>query len=279
MILTCQCSHCGEQFDAGPEGGHRILCGDSTNPDDVERVLGGVKPHLMVTDPPYGVDFERGKYTGQKIKGQQHAPIANDDLKGDALTSFITAAMTCAFDGLQDGAPVYVWSPSMDEAWAIKTGVEAAGFKIQSQIVWRKSSFVMGRCDYHWQHELCWYGFKGANHPWYGARNKGSVWDCQKTHNNDLHPTMKPVLLFTTAIENSSKAGDVVLDIFAGAGPLVLACESSGRCAYMLELNPVYCDVIIQRWAEFVGAGATAILDGDGRDFDAVTAERMRVAA
>jgi DNA modification methylase len=259
-------------------GKHRLLCGDSTKAEDVTRLMGGQKADLIITDPPYGVDFERGKYVSREkaAKGPDYAPIANDELKGDELTEFVQSALAQAFEASKD-ASIYVWCTCLDEG-AMLASVRGAGFKVQSQIVWRKTPFVIGRAGYHWQHENCWYGFKKTGHPWYGGRDKCTVWDCPKPQKCDLHPTMKPVALYATAIANSSKAGDIVLDVFAGAGPLAIACEQSGRSAYMMELAPVYCDVIIRRWSEFVG-GAKATLDADGRDFETIAAERVKVAA
>jgi DNA modification methylase len=235
-------------------GRHRLMCGDATSAEDMRRLFDGSRADLIVTDPPYGVSMERGKFQGNN-NAPKHAPMANDQLRGDDLTEFLTVALRVAFEVAKDCA-AYVWAPSLAEGYHIMQAVTAAGFKVQSQLIWRKTPFVMGRADYHWQHEVCWYAFKPNGHSWYGGRDKSTVWDCPKPQQVDLHPTMKPVALYATAIENSSKGGDLVLDMFAGAGPLAIACEQAGRDARMLELDAHYCDVIIERWENFTGEKA-----------------------
>ena len=259
-------------------GRHRLVCGDSTDAATVATVMGEQKADLIVTDPPYGVAFERGKFVGRDkaAKGPKYAPIANDELKGTALAEFLRNALVRGYDVAKD-APIYVWSPPLSEGAAILSAVQQAGFHVQSQIVWRKTPFVIGRADYHWQHEVCWYRFKGKNHPWFGGRNKGTVWDCPKPQKVDLHPTMKPVQLIATTLENSSKGGDLVLDLFAGSGTLAIACEQLGREARMVELSPVYVDVTVLRWQAFTGQQAT--LEATGQTFDEVRGERLAAAA
>jgi DNA modification methylase len=254
-------------------GKHRVMCGDSTSLDAVETLMAGQRADLIVTDPPYGVNFERGKYVNRSkaAKGPKFEAIANDELKGDALTEFIRAALACGFAVAKD-APIYVWAPALTEGGAVLAGVKASGFHVQSQIVWRKTPFVIGRADYQWQHEICWYGFKGKNHPWYGGRNKATVWDCPKPQKMDLHPTMKPVALIAVAVENSSKGGDIVLDLFGGSGSTLIACEQTGRDARLMELAPNYCDVIVKRWQDFTGQ--TATLEATGQTFADVCEQR-----
>jgi DNA modification methylase len=254
-------------------GRHRVFVGDSTSLDAVERLMAGDKADLIVTDPPYGVNFERGKFVSREkaAKGPKFEKIANDELNGEELAGFIRDALTCAFAVAKD-VPIYVWSNPLKVGTEILTGVEDAGFKVQSQIVWRKTPFVLGRADYQWQHEVCWYGFKGKNHPWYGGRNKGTVWDFPKPQKMDLHPTMKPIALIEMAINNSSKGGDIVLDLFGGSGSTLIACEKTGRDARLMELAPAYVDVIVNRWQGFTGQ--TATLEGSCQTFAEVCENR-----
>lgn len=256
-------------------GSHRVLCGDATDGEAVARLCGPDKADMVFTDPPYGVSFERGKFTGRskKAKGRVFAPIENDDLQGEGLSSFIQTALTRAFEACGDAASIYCWSPCLIEGLTILTGITAAGFKIQSQIIWNKRPFVIGRADYHWKHEVCWYGFKGKNHAWYGGRDKATVWDVPKPQVMDLHPTTKPTLLAEIACQNSTKSGDVVLDVFGGSGSTLIACEKLARRAHLMELAPAYVDVIVARWQAFTGLKAT--LADDGRTFEETGATRL----
>ncbi len=247
-------------------GKHRLVCGDCTDPLVVDKALNGVKPHLMVTDPPYGVGFERGKFVGREkaAKGLKFAPIANDDLRGAALAEFIGSALDV---WSVEAGTAYLWSPSLEEGYSIKHGIEAAGFKVQSQIVWRKTPFVIGRADYHWQHEICWYAFKGANHPWHGGRDKGTVWDIPKAQKMDGgHPTQKPVECMKRPIENNSSPGQAVYDPFVGSGTTIIAAEMTGRACHAVELSPAYVDVAVTRWQNFTGQ--TATLEATGEAFE-----------
>jgi DNA modification methylase len=254
-------------------GKHRLLCGDSTNGEDVKRLLGGDIPKLLVTDPPYGVSFERGKFVGRKkaAKGQVFAPIAGDELRGKALTDFIAKVINNAFEDRY--GVFYLWS-AFHEGYSIYAGMADAGIKIQSQLIWKKTPFVIGRADYHWQHEVCWYGFKGANHPWYGGRDKGTVWDIPKAQKMENHPTQKPIDCMRIPIENSSQPGEWVYEPFAGSGTTIVACEMVNRCCLAVELSPAYVDVCVQRWQTF--AKAEAVLAGDGRTFAEVSKARKR---
>lgn len=232
-------------------GKHRLICGDSSNGETYEQLMGKEKADLIFTDPPYGVSFERGKFQGRN-NAPKFDPIANDELRGAELTHFLISCFQKAHAVAKD-CGIYVWAPSMAEGYAIHRAVAESGFKVQSQLIWRKTPFVMGRADYHWQHEVCWYGFKGKNHPWYGGRNKSTVWDCPKAQRMDKHPTMKPVALAVTAINNSSRIGDIVLDIFGGSGSTLIGCQQTDRRCFMVELSPAYCDVIIERFEKFTG--------------------------
>lgn len=238
-------------------GKHRVYCGDATKGDDCLKAVGDLRPRLMLTDPPYGVKFERGKFVGnlKTPKGPKHAKMENDDLSELALADFVERAFRVA--PLDESAVLYCWSAPLAHGYAMAQGVRAAGFKIQSQIVWAKTPFVMGRSDYHWQHEFAWYGFRGKDHPWFGGRNKGTVWQVPKPRVVDLHPTMKPVALLRPAIENSSRPGNPVYDPFLGSGSTLIACEELGRTCLGLEISAGYVDVIVDRWQRFTGGKAT----------------------
>lgn len=255
-------------------GKHRVRCGDSTQLFDMEDLMRGEKADLIMTDPPYGVEFERGKFTGKPGKGT-FAPIANDALAGENLTEFIKNTFVNAFAVTKEGSPFYSWTAPLRPGAAAYEGIVQAGWKVQSQIMWHKKPFALGRSDYHWQHEPCWYGFKAevkGGHAWYGGRDKGSVWEVPKPQKMELHPTTKPVELFEIGIRNSSKGGDIVLDMFGGSGTTMIACERLERCARLMELSPVYVDVIVKRWQEFTGGKATHA--GSGKTFDEIAAER-----
>ncbi len=241
-------------------GDHRLMCGDSTSIDAVDKLMNGVKADMVFTDPPYGVNFEQGKFIGRdkQAKNRNFQPILNDEKKGDELKEFLKECFTNS-SCLSDCCSIYVWSPSLVEGFAILNSLLESGWHIQSQIIWNKSPFVIGRADYHWKHEVCWYGYKGKNHQWHGGRTKATVWDVAKTNTSNLHPTMKPTALAEIACENSTKKGDSVLDLFGGSGSTLIACEKTQRKCFMMELDPKYCDVIIKRWENY--SGKKAILE------------------
>lgn len=232
-------------------GDHRLMCGDSTSIDAVEALVAGQKMDMVFTDPPYGVNFEQGANVGRDKKGKDRgfSPIANDDKKGEELKSFVQQVLLNA-SIVSDVCSLYVWSPSLVEGFSILSAAIDAGWRIQSQIIWNKTPFVIGRNDYHWKHEVCWYGYKGKNHKWEGGRNKTTVWDVAKTRTSDSHPTMKPVDLAVIACENSTKSGDKVLDLFGGSGSTLIACQETARACFVMEIDPKYCAVILNRWSE-----------------------------
>lgn len=267
-----------ERGDLWQLGDHLVLCGDSADAESYEALMAGGLANLVVTDPPYGVDFERGKYVGRDKAGENSfRPIANDHLKGDALREFCAGIFKHVADAAMEGCPVYAFSPSMLEGFAILQAVIEGGFHVKTQIIWQKVPFVIGRNDYHWEHEVCWYGWKGKGHPWYGGRDQKTVWTFPKPRAAEKHPTMKPVAMIEKALRNSSRRGDVVLDPFGGSGSTLIACEKRGRAARLIEWEPVYVDVIIRRWEKLTGG--TAALDGDGRTFAEVERERRAAAA
>lgn len=255
-------------------GEHRIICGDSTDLATVEKLLDDDKPHLFCSDPPYGVSFERGKFVGRDkaAKGDKFEPIAGDDLRGEKLAELISEVIKVAFK--ERNGTFYCWSAPLYEGFSVFRGMMNAGVKIQSQIIWNKNPFVIGRADYHWKHEVCWYGFKGANHPWYGGRDKSTVWDIQKAQKMEGHPTQKPVECMKRPIENSSKPGDTIYDPFAGSGTTIIAAEMTQRKCLAIELSPNYVDVCVLRWEKFTAR--KAVLQGSRKTFAIIERERAK---
>lgn len=259
-------------------GNHRVVCGDSTDLGVLDLLMANDKADLIITDPPYGVSFDQSAFRARDNSKYDKGfkSIANDEMTGEQLTEFIRSVFATAL-AHSKAVPCYCWGPPLRQGADILDGLIQSGIKIQSQIIWRKDTFVVGRADYQWQHEICWYGFFGKDHPWYGGRDKGTVWEVARPRKMELHPTTKPVELFEIGIRNSSKGGDIVLDMFGGSGTTMIACERLERHARLVDLEPVYVDVIVQRWQQFTGKQATfrkeAHVD-DGKTFDEVAAAR-----
>ena len=247
-------------------GRHRLLCGDSTNADDVARCLNGVTPHLMVCDPPYGVSYDpawrerAGLAEGSVIaKGK----VLNDD-RADWREAW----------ALFPGDVAYVWHGALHGA-TVAASLEAAGFAVRSQLIWDKGRLVIGRGDYHWQHEPALYCVrKGRTGHWSGGRNQTTVWQIPHRRNDSGHGTEKPVECMKRPIENNSSPGQAVYEPFCGSGTTIIAAEMTGRVCHAIELNPAYVDVAVRRWEAFTGEAAT--LESDGRPFAAVAAGRER---
>jgi DNA modification methylase len=277
----------GTVYELGP---HRLMCGDATSADDVAKLLGGDQVQLVLTDPPYGVDYadkvahlhRAGAAGGRKAA----RPIANDELTGTALEKFLTLAFVNAAAHAIAGAPIYVWHAD-GQATAFRAAMVNAGWAHKQNLVWVKERFVLGRQDYQWRHEPVLYGWKpGAAHRWYGDRREDTVIDedaplqnlskaeliktiraLQTRENTSVlrgpgpssaaeHPTMKPVWALEHLIHNSTIRGDHVLDLFAGAGSTLMAAAQTGRRAFAMELDPGYCDVIRRRYETFTGGTA-----------------------
>lgn len=247
-------------------GSHRLMCGDSTSIDAVDLLMMGNKADMVFTDPPYGVNFEQGKFIGREKRGKNKgfAPIANDEKKGEDLKEFVQLALSNAALA-SDVASIYVWSPPLLEGFSILRAIIDSGWHVQSQLIWNKTPFVIGRADYHWKHEVCWYGYKGKNHTWNGGRNKATVWDIPKTRISDSHPTMKPVELAEVACNNNTDHGHKVLDLFGGSGSTLIACEKTNRKCFMMEIDPHYCDVIIARWEKYTNKKAE-LMNGKAKE-------------
>ena len=242
-------------------GEHKLLCGDSTKPDDIARLMGNEKADLWITDPPYNVNYGVGAAFKNKGDGGDRIerPILNDNMSSGDFFQFLKTAFTTAQNVLKAGCSFYIWHSSSEHV-NFETALNAAGLTVREQLIWNKSSLVLGRFDYHFKHEPCLYGWKdGAAHNWYNDRSQTTVLDFEKPRKNDLHPTMKPVPLFAYQIANSSKQGDIVLDTFGGSGTTIIACENLGRKARCVELDPHYCDVILARWEKLTGRQTTKI--------------------
>lgn len=271
-------------------GEHRLMCGDSTKAEDVERLMNGALADLVVTDPPYNVDYEGA---AGKIK--------NDSMSKDEFLHFLTAAFANMCIHLKAGGAFYVWHASR-EAVNFETALNAANLFVRQQIIWIKNTLVLSRQDYQWKHEPCFYGWKdGAAHNFTDDRSQTTVWDydlrdltkmtkeqllnkCEemreywdrfttawredKPARNAEHPTMKPVELFLRSINDTTGIGEIVLDLFGGSGTAVVACEQSGRICRVMEYDPRYCDVIIKRWESLTGRKAV-------REHEAKTYERV----
>lgn len=232
-------------------GRHRLMCGDSTSLDDVETLANGQKIDMLLTDPPYGVD-----YTG---KTKDALKIENDNRGDDEFIEFLTKAFEAADNVMKPGAVFYVWHAIL-KTYAFESACHNVGWEVRQVLIWVKNSMVLGRQDYQWKREPCIYGWKeGASHLWASDRKQTTVLEFARPTRNAEHPTMKPVLLFDYQIKNNTKGGDVVLDLFAGSGTTMIAAEQNGRTAYLMEKDPRYVDVIIDRWEKFTGEKAVLL--------------------
>lgn len=257
-------------------GNHRLICGDSTKGETITRLMNGERADLLLTDPPYNVNYEGG--TGLKIQ--------NDSMEDNAFRNFLTDAFRSANAVMRDGAAFYIWHAD-SEGYNFRTAVKDTGWKLRECLIWNKNALVLGRQDYQWKHEPALYGWKEGAHYFTYSRKETTVIDqeqkdpedmtkaellealkeildntpstvinCDRPARSEAHPTMKPIKLFSYLIQNSTKPGERVLDSFGGSGTTLMACEQLGRTAYLCELDPHYCDVIIQRWEDFTGLKA-----------------------
>jgi DNA modification methylase len=244
-------------------GNHRLMCGDSTSVDAVEKLMDGHKADMVFTDPPYGVSYEGGH--NKKKRGQ----IIADSLKGDDLTGLFYGALSSALPNTKDGAAFYVWYAS-GKSVETYSALANLPLTLRAVIQWYKVKSGLGAfmSQYIPNCEPCMYLHKQGKSPsWYGPTTEKTVWEQKKEQRNDFHPTQKPVELPARAIANSSKQGDEILDLFGGSGSTLIACEKSSRDCRMMELDPKYCDVIIKRWQDFTGQ--EAILESTGETYNA----------
>ncbi|UOF82806.1 adenine specific DNA methyltransferase [Caudoviricetes sp.] len=226
-------------------GKHRLLCGDSTSVDDLTKLCESQAVDMWLTDPPYNVAYEGG--TKEKLT------IKNDSMGDDQFRQFLRDAYTAADTVMKAGAVFYIWHAD-SEGYNFRGAAKDAGWTVRQCLIWKRSSLVLGRQDYQWQHEPCLYGWKdGAGHLWASDRKQTTILEFDKPARNGEHPTMKPVALFEYQLLNNTKGGDIVLDSFGGSGTTLIAAEKNGRVARIMELDPKYCDVIVKRWQQFTG--------------------------
>ena len=223
-------------------GRHTLLCGDATDPADMALLMGGTRANLVVTDPPYNVNYEGTAGT-----------IRNDHMEADAFFDFLLAAFKNMETNMADDASIYVFHADT-EGLNFRRAFAEAGFYLSGTCIWKKSSLVLGRSPYQWQHEPCLYGWKAkGTHKWYADRKQTTIWEFDRPRASAEHPTMKPVPLIAYPIKNSTSANAVVLDPFGGSGSTLVACEQTGRICRTMELDEKYCDVIVSRYADLTG--------------------------
>lgn len=238
-------------------GKHRLMCGDSTSIESIERLCQNQLVDMWLTDPPYNVSYEG--------KTKDALTIQNDEMGDGEFRAFLVDCYTAADANMKAGAVFYIWHAD-SEGYNFRGAAHDSGWKVRQCLIWKKQTLVMGRQDYHWKHEPCLYGWKdGAAHLWASDRKQTTILEFDRPSRNEIHPTMKPVELFQYQIENNTKGSDLVLDSFAGSGTTAIACQKTGRHARLMELDPKYCDVIVKRWQDFTGE--KAILESTGEPF------------
>ena len=246
-------------------GQHRVVCGDCTDATVVAKALNGVSPHLMVTDPPYGVEYDPG-WRKDVNRSDGSSNLATGTVLNDDRADWREAW------ALFPGDVVYVWHSAL-HAGTVAASLEISSFVIRSQIIWDKTRLVISRGDYHWQHEPAWYAVrKGKTGHWGGDRKQTTVWQIPHTKSDTGHGTQKPVDCMKRPIENNSSPGQAVYEPFCGSGTTIIAAEMTGRACHAIELNPAYVDVAVQRWQAFTGAPAK--LESTGECFTTVAAKR-----
>ena len=229
-------------------GRHRLMCGDSTSIDAVEKLMDGQLADILITDPPYNIAYEGGTKKWEQIK--------NDSMSDDQFRQFLRDAFVSADTVMKSGAVFYIWHAD-SEGYNFRGACLDTGWKIRQTLIWNKDNSAFGRSDYHWKHEPCLYGWKdGAGHLWASDRKQVTVLDFKRPPKSELHPTMKPVELIEYQMLNNTKGQDIVLDLFGGSGSTMIAAEKQGRVSMLMELDPKYCDVIVKRWEDFTGKKA-----------------------
>lgn len=241
-------------------GRHRLMCGDSTDQKQVKTLMGGQKADLLLTDPPYNVDYSSKNYGRNKAsKTRKNNQIANDKMTPQDFKKFLGLVFSNARENMKSGASFYIWFSDLATV-EFNQAANESGLIIKETLIWVKNHFVLGKQDYQHKHEPCLYGWvAGGSHSWYSDRKQTTILNFDKPLRSDLHPTMKPVALFDYQIKNNTKTEDVVLDLFGGSGTTIMACEQNGRNAFAMEYDPKYVDVIIKRWEDFTGEKAELI--------------------
>ena len=234
-------------------GRHRLICGDSTKAETYDLLMGSTKANLVITDPPYNVNYEG---SAGKIK--------NDNMTDEAFYNFLLDAYTQMHSAMADDASIYVFHADT-EGLNFRRAFADAGFYLSGCCIWKKQSLVLGRSPYQWQHEPCLYGWKkSGKHQWYDDRKQTTIWNFDKPKHSKEHPTMKPIPLLTYPIKNSSAPNGVVMDLFGGSGSTLIACEQTDRICYTVELDEKFCDVIVKRYIEQVGGADGVTVQRDG---------------
>ena len=251
-------------------GRHRLMCGDSTNIENVKQLVGGAQIDLLLTDPPYNVNYEGN---AGKIK--------NDNMEDTAFRKFLTDAFVCAWTVMKPGAAFHIWHAD-SEGYNFRGACRDAGFKVRQCLIWVKNALVLGRQDFQWKHEPCLYGekalpvgetaeyededhepclygWKDGKHYWFKNRKQTTILEFDKPLKSAEHPTMKPIKMFDYEIKCNTKESENVLDLFSGSGTTLMACEQDGRNAYCMEFDPKFVDVIINRWEQFTGEKAVLL--------------------
>lgn len=240
-------------------GRHRLMCGDSTDASQVAKLLGGTNIQLYLTDPPYNVAYG---YDGAATEGHRKdgLVVLNDKMDNDKFEEFLTNAFNAANANMEKGASFYIFHSDGYSYWFRKALINTVDLELRENLIWVKNSMVLGRQDYQWRHEPCLYGWKkGASHNWFSDRKQTTVMEFDRPTKSVEHPTMKPIPLFAYLIQNSSQEGWNVYDSFGGSGTTIMACEQLDRNGFSMELDPHYCDVIINRWETYTGKKAEKI--------------------
>lgn len=240
-------------------GRHRLMCGDSTDASQVAKLLGGTNIQLYLTDPPYNVAYG---YDGAATEGHRKdgLVVLNDKMDNDKFEEFLTNAFNAANANMEKGASFYIFHSDCYSYWFRKALINTVDLELRENLIWVKNSMVLGRQDYQWRHEPCLYGWKkGSSHNWFSDRKQTTVMEFDRPTKSVEHPTMKPIPLFAYLIQNSSQEGWNVYDSFGGSGTTIMACEQLGRNGFSMELDPHYCDVIINRWETYTGKKAEKI--------------------